>query len=811
MIYGASALAALLLAAPQQPELPSVPADVCGMHLAAPSALPPAGSGPVLLAIVLCFERQGGQSLIEPQTYLTYIQTRPSVPAANRWIPYDEAAERLARADFRRIWDTGFVDDLSVEARDYRLANGIVGTVLLFNIEERQRVKVVDYDGSSQVARSAIDDELTKRNLELRKIAGAVRDLYVAKGYRYSEVKTAITPVEGAAKRVNVTFTISEGPKVAIRDVQFLGNHAFSDDELASALKDNRAQNVLSLVSGRGTFNEDKYADDAERVIEYYIDRGYINAQVGQPQLRELDDSDNGRVRWVQLRIPVTEGRQYRIGRIDITGNTTVKSEALRPLIRLRPGDVYSQAQMKKALERMREIYGSGGYFEFIAYPDLAPREGTTTVDLTLRIQEGKQYFVNRIMLTGNTHTRDEVVRRELLLLEEGVFNTEALKASIRRVNQLGYFKPMQAEAIDVQKTADRDGRVDIRLKVEEQNRNQLAFGAGVSQYDGFFGNASFTTANFLGRGESLTVSLQKGSRANSYSIAFTEPYVFGRAISVGSSVYSRKVDYQLYSSSVDYSEVRTGFTTSVGFPMRRFSRMFLSYGYEDVNTASSEAFREAYNGSGTNGGLPLTEGRYTQSSITPSWVYNTVDQPQFPRSGMRLSANVQYAGGILGGSTHFVRPEIEAIVYRPVTRRTAFGLRANGGAIQNYASDALPYYLRYFLGGEYQIRGVDIRSVGPLNDNNAALGGTKFVLFNAEYYYDVASMVRAVLFHDAGQAFSEQQQIDLRQLRTSSGVELRFMMPVLNVPFRLIAAWNIYRDTFQPARAFKFAVGTTF
>jgi outer membrane protein insertion porin family len=229
------------------------------------------------------------------------------------------------------------------------------------------------------------------------------------------------------------------------------------------------------------------------------------------------------------------------------------------------------------------------------------------------------------------------------------------------------------------------------------------------------------------------------------------------------------------------------------------------------VNSASSEAFRETYNGSTSNAGLFFTDGRYVQSSVTPSFVYNTVDQPMFPRSGMRLTTSLQYAGGILGGTTHFVRPESEAILYIPTTRRTALGLRANAGFVQNYGSGALPYYLRYFLGGEYQIRGVDIRSVGPLNDNNAALGGTKFVLFNAEYYYDIMSMARLLVFHDAGQAFSEQQRIDLRQLRTSSGVEVRFMMPVLNVPFRLIYAWNVYRDTFQPARGFKFAVGTTF
>jgi outer membrane protein insertion porin family len=817
------ALTLALAQSPLQAPAPPGPVDVCGMPMAPPVNLPPDDSGPVVLAIVLCFERQGGQSLIDPQTYLAYVQTRPSEPSRRLWIPYNDDTERVALADFRRLWATGFLDDLRVEVRDYRISNGVAGKLVIFDMEERQRVKIVDYEGSARVSRTAIEDELKKRDLAvridafidaalLRRVAGAVRDLYAQKGYQFAEVKPVISPVEGATKRVNVTFTISEGPKVAVRDVQFLGNRAFTDDQLASALKDNRAQGLSTLLNGRGTFNEDKYGEDAERVVDFYKDRGYITAQVGQPQLRTLDDSDDGRTRWIQLRIPVTEGRQYRVGTLAIAGNTVVKAEALRALVPLAAGDVYSQARIKKALDKARELYGSGGYFEFTAYPDLQPRDGTGIVDVTLRVTEGKQYFVNRITFAGNTHTKDEVVRRELALVEAGVFNTEALKMSVRRLNQLGYFKALEGEAIDVQKTPDMDDRVDIRLKVEEQNRNQISFGAGVSQYEGFFGNASFTTANFIGRGETVTIALQKGTRSNNYSVGFTEPYIFGRPISAGVTLYSRKIDYQVYSANaVDYSEARAGFSTTAGWAFRRFTRVTASYGYEVADTASSAAFRKAFQETGASTVPRLDDGRHTESSITPALTYSTVDQPLAPRRGMRLSGSYQYAGGLLGGTTNFVRPEAEAIVYIPVTRRTALGLRANAGGIRNYSSTELPYYLRYFLGGEATIRGVDIRSVGPLNANNAALGGTKFVLFNAEYYFDILPMVRALVFHDAGQAFDEKHAINLRQLRTSSGAELRFTLPMIGVPFRLIYAWNVYRDAFQPARGFKFAVGTTF
>ncbi|MGE0866364.1 MAG: outer membrane protein assembly factor BamA, partial [Vicinamibacterales bacterium] len=457
--------------------------------------------------------------------------------------------------------------------------------------------------------------------------------------------------------------------------------------------------------------------------------------------------------------------------------------------------------------------YGAGGYFEFTAYPELTPRDPSDTpvVDVTVRVTEGKQYFVNRIEFTGNSQTRDEVIRREMGLVEGGVFNTEALKYSVRRINQLGYFKPLEDTALAVDRAPGADNKVNVTVTVEEQNRNQLNFGAGASQYEGLFASFSYTTSNFMGRGESLTASLQTGQRSRNYQLSFSEPFMFGRAMTAGASIYSRKIDYALSSTTIDYSEVRSGFNLTSGLPVRRFTRLFATYGYEIVDTAMTEALRQSLLGGSATSSLLVEDGRFVESSITPTLVHDTVDNPYAPRRGRRLTASYQYAGGVLGGTSRFVKPEVSAIQYLPLSRRTALGVRVNGGRIWNYGSRELPYYQRYFLGGETQIRGVDVRTVGPLNDNHAATGGTSFVLFNAEYYYDLLPQVRALVFHDAGQAWDDTQKIDLRQLRTSTGIEVRVTLPVINVPFRLIYAWNFYRDSFQKPRGFRFAVGTTF
>jgi outer membrane protein insertion porin family len=443
-------------------------------------------------------------------------------------------------------------------------------------------------------------------------------------------------------------------------------------------------------------------------------------------------------------------------------------------------------------------------------------------VDVTLAMEEDKRYYVGKITFTGNTTTRDKVIRREVYLNESDVFNTEALKLSIRRINQLGYFKPMEGVPELGPSTLGED-RIDVTFKVEEQNRNQFTFGGGVSGLEGTFLNASFSTANFLGLGETVQLSAQAGARTKNYQLAVTEPYLFDRPITAGFDLYSRKIDYLTSANVVGYSEVRTGASVTGGLPVGRrgFLHLYSGYTYEVIDTAILDSVKAGLTTSLTgltgNPGEPtfspfLDAGRHPESRISPSLVYNTVDSPYTPRRGMRFTGSTIFAGGPLGASINYVKPDFEGIVYIPHLKKTALGLRTEVGWIHPYGDTRqLPYYQRFFLGGETQIRGVNIRTVGPVDTQNRAVGGNKFFLFNAEYYFDVFGPLRVLLFYDAGQAFAEGKNLNLRQLRNSTGAELRFNMPVLNVPFRLIYAFNLARDVFQPAHTFKFAVGTTF
>ncbi len=920
----------------------------CGTSVAAPFSLPPAGSPPFVWILQPCFNSQGGFSTIENETYMYYIQLRTSQTRQNQFVWYDQATEQTMLADFKRLWATNFLDDLSIEVTDHTFENGTVGKIVTYHMEERERIKIVDYRDTDEksisiIKRSDIDDKLREKSIELRldsfrddgtirRVEGVLRELMAEKGFTNAEVSHRVTPVAGGPKLVNVTFVVGEGPKLKIRDVEFLGNEAFSDGKLQKRIKENKPKNPFyGWISGGGTYKESEFEEDAAKIVEYYQNHGYPQARVGQPEVKTLEDSKDGKSRYIQLRIPVTEGERYKFGNLSFEGNKVVRSEGLKSLYKIQPNDWYSRKVLQDGNKKAQEIYGGAGYMEFTPFPMLtysddpnrpettlaaqvpaalaevsapaAPAKGKTekeapTVDIMMRIDEGPQYFVNRITFTGNTTTRDNVIRREMRLVEGGVFNTEALKYSVRRLNQLGYFKELKGDDRDmhVEKTTGQQNTVDVTLKFEEQNRNQLTFGAGVSQYEGFFGQLGFQTSNFLGRGESLTLSVQAGDRAQNYQLAFTEPFLFDRNITGGFDIYKRSLQYIGY-----YTQKSTGTNFIFGFPVADFSRMFVNYSYETVHmTDLNEALIDnscIYRPTGCStissvgdlSQLTPTQievlrrnpfvydslligqgGRRTISKIVPSFVHNTVDNPIFPNQGKRLTASIDLA--MFGGNTQFYKPMAEAIFFHRHLPRTSFGLRgkieyispvghsASSAICATPPCDAvLPVFERLFLGGEYSVRGFDIRSIGPsVPGSFVVLGGNKSLLFNAEYLISIMSQVRIVTFFDAGQVrdfgepfmwmepllevrvprppaitdpFATSSLVDpgapgvetievgkTHAFKVSTGVELRFFMPVLNVPFRLIYAWNPSRggvldNNLQPAKetVFRFAVGTTF
>jgi outer membrane protein insertion porin family len=873
------------------PAQPPVGTDVAPCPT--PAKQPPAGSPKLLRCIEFRFYPDNSSSL-EQGTYVYYLHRQSgSDSTRDLWVPYNE---QEILDDFWRLWNTGFLDDLWVQRIDEPYENGTPAEHIVYHMEERPRLKVVDYTGSKIVEIAKIEEALKGAGITvrydtfidesvIRKVRQIIKELYAEKGYNDAIVDVEKAPMPGGRKLLRLTFDIKQGPKFRLVDLQFDGNEAIDDKTLRKQMKDNKLRNWLSFITGGGDYHETKFEQDAERVHAYYQNHGYVKANIGSPQIERLRDTDDGKIREIRLRVPVDEGERYRVGTVDIVDAKAIKTEYLRSVFDVKEGDVYNHRKFIKGYEKAKEAYGAFGYMDFTMQPELSfpgtdPETGKPlgtepvppVVNINLRMNEGKQYYVNRITFVGNTTTHDIVVRRDMRLLEGGVFNTEALKDSIRRINQLGYFKPIEQkdETVQVDKMPGDESKVNITLKVEEQNRNQLAFGAGVSQFEGFFGQLSFQTANFLGRGETLGVSMQKGVQASNYQASFSEPYLFDRPISAGIDIYKRAYIFPLA-----YTQESTGSNVTVGVPVRNYTRGFLNYAYEevqvtDINPSLKSTQALAYSPYLTDALLLNQGGRRKVSRITPSVVYNTVNQPVFPTAGTRYNMAVAMAGSVLGGNTDYVSTTLEGTWYFPLTLRTSLGLHAQSQYIRPYGrTSTLPIFEKFFMGGEYSVRGFDIRSIGPRDINSGIVtGGNKTLLFNAEYSINVGGPVRLIGFYDAGQVQDIGQKLKFWEpvvrtnvaatvtpyladaspllsligytpvfpvvasapeitrtvigrtsaFKTSTGLEVRFFMPVLNIPFRLIAAYNPQRDgildntlRLQKAFNFRFAVGSTF
>jgi outer membrane protein insertion porin family len=851
-----------------------------------PAALPPAGS-PVLLNCMSIVAHPVNETIVDSSTYGAQIKTPQTVPSQNIWSAYDEQS---VQSDFWNLWRTGFLDNLWIEVLDEPFANGVLAKHVVFHLEERSRVKVVDFAPSRgdklKIEQSKIEELMVQRNAQIRvdsfidqsavrRVKGIITELYAEKGYADATVSTSITELPSGPKLVQLTFTVDEGPKLKVGQVVFDGNQAFSDGKLRGKMKDNKPRGFLGFITGGGTYQPAKMPEDVDKITEFYQNEGYVRVVVGAHQVETIKDSRDGRTRTVRLRIPIDEGVRYRMGNFSITENTMVKTEFLRPLFKLEPGDYYSAEVIRKGLQEAQKVYGQGGFYQFTPRVEACPRgtdcqtlepiagqEQPPIVDVTIRMVEGKQFFVNRLTFVGNTTTRDNVVRREMRVYEGSVFNSNALTESIRRLNQLGYFKPLEGltDEIQITQTPKADNRVDVQIKVEEQNRNQISFGAGVSQFDGFFGQLSFQTSNFLGRGETVGISLQRGSQASQYQVSFSEPYLWDRPITFGTDIYSRQARYPLL-----YSQRSQGMNFIVGYPLADYTRLYMGYSYEKVHVFDISPLYVSETMLANNPQLRASllidkGGRQTVSKVTPSIVFNTVNHPIFPNNGRKLTASVELAGP--GGNTTFVQGRLDAIWYIPLSTRVAIGLHGEGQyVIPRGGTDTLPIFEKFFQGGEYSVRGFDLRTIGPRDPiSNLVIGGNKSLVFNAELYYNIANPVRILAFFDAGQVqdfgvklrwkdpitelrFPDQPLLtgpfgpggvltpiggapqpqvvtvgETHAFKTSLGAELRFFMPVLNVPFRLIGAYNpsrrgVFNNNLQPQEkfTFRFAVGVTF
>src|SRR5580704_518207 len=597
-------------------------------------------------------------------------------------------AEILNR-DFLTLWNTAKFNDIKVEREP-----GTTGWIVRFVLVERPVVRNIKYDGLKSIQQSEVLDRFKEKKVGLttesqydpNKVQHARNVLleYLAeRGRQFATVEPELHQVPPSS--LEIIFKVDEGPKVKVHDITFEGNNTFSHREILRAMVNLHPIGIPHSLFFESiwakTFDSTKLEEDQERLEEFYRDHGYFLAKVTGSTVKTADFA-SGRFRlpliWSNkpgkgsdIDITIEEGRQYHLNKVNYVGSKLFKTPEVlfTPVLGMKEGDVFSTAKLRKAFEDLRKLYGTFGFIDFLAEPDPEPIPGTDKIDLTMTFDEGRQFYVRRIDFSGNTTTRDKVIRRQLLVDEGDIFNTRLWELSILRLNQLGYFEVLKEnEAADIKRDT-KTNTVDITLKVKERGKNSVQLNGGVSALAGSFVGFSYSTNNFLGLGETLTLSTQLGTVQRSAQLAFTEPYLFDIPLQVGFTIFTSRFDFNqarqasilagtnlipLYNqlgqnNLLNYISNSYGFTTFASYPLKRsFARMGVSYGYtiQSITTLTDAAstYFQYLNFERINGPNALDGIR--SSTITPSYTYNSVNHPITPTGGKAISFSVSYAGG---------------------------------------------------------------------------------------------------------------------------------------------------------------------
>ena len=811
--------------------------------------------------------------------------------------PYNE---ETLRRDFQALWNTQFFEDVKLRVEDS--PDGPNHKNIIFDVKERPVIRRIRYDGIHSVSESDILDRFKERKVGLtvesqfdptriKKAEVVLKDLLGEHGRQFAKVTPQYERI-ASSNAVILVFKVEEGPKVKVGHIKFTGNHAFSDRKLIRAMRHDRPYSIPLYITDIAvltkTYDREKLNEDLEVGVRgLYQDNGYFKVVVGDPVLENIDTKGyrlgvplTGRThgKAVNITIPIEEGERYKMGTLKIVSADpdkalSLKVEALKSIFPLKENDVFSAAKIRKAIEDYGKAYGQYGFIDFTAEPALDIDDTTKIINVTMRFTEEKQYYVRRIDFSGNTTTRDKVIRRELLLDEGQLFNKRAWEISILRLNQLNYFERIEEDKAVQIKRNTKEGTVDLNLKLKEKGKQSIGLQGGVSGLAGSFIGLTYQTNNFLGLGETLTFSAQFGDLQRSFMFGFTEPYLFDRPISTGFTIFSSRYNFDqakqealAFGQSVsinpqfvqNYTQNSTGFTLFASYPVKRlsFTRLAVTYGLtrtniQSFNQASTLLFEQLQFRSVAG---PSALDGIVSSTITPSVTYNTIDNPQNPRKGKSYYYTFALSGGPLGGNVNTATNVFSYTQFRPVfKKRNVLGLHFTSAFTTGYGGKEVPPFSRFYMGGENDLRGYDIRSISPVTfipvstataisyrDPTAAgtlrtftipvltytatlPGGDLQTSGNVEYRIPIVGPVTVSLFLDGGTdgivresalklnpaGFADLQQqfpssnvsSQLKiaggtnfRLRGSTGIEFGVQLPIVQAPFRIYYAYNLNR-----------------
>lgn len=682
-------------------------------------------------------------------------------------------------ADIKAIYRMGYFDDVAVDVTD-----SPEGKNVTFIVTEKPLVTEIVIRGNKAVKKDDIESVLTvkaRQIINVEKVTAdiaKIRELYDGKGYYNAEVAYAIDQ-KGAAE-ARLTYTITENEKVYIRHIVFEGNRSFTAKELKDMMKTSE-KGFFHWFTDSGLLKKEELKQDVAKLQAFYLSSGFINVQIGEPVIERDKEG-------LTVKIPIAEGMQFRVGKVEITGDElkTPRTTLLAKL-QIAKKEFYDRGAILKDMDYLTQVSNDEGYANADVNQRLVPHEKEQRVDIVYHITKGNQVYFNRISITGNTKTRDKVIRRQLAIVEGDLYSSSKLKKSYMDLNRLRYF-----EEINIQtEKGPNETLTDVNIAIKEKPTGIFSIGAGYSAIDHAVLTAQVAQQNLFGRGQTLSVKAHLGSTTTSYELSFVEPWLFDIPLWSKLDAWNFTREYDSYDLDSN------GVGVTLGYPIWEYITGYVGYRFSVDDISNIEA--------GASTLIEEQEGKTTLSSLTFTLTRDTTDDFFFPSQGSKNSASIQYTGGILQGDADFLKYGISSAWFFSLPFDTVFGVRGRAGYIHRTSDTEIPIWERFYLGGMNSLRG--LREVGPVDPRTGdVIGGLTMLNFNVEFLYPLVkdAGMKGVIFYDTGNSWESGYYLD--DMRQTAGVGIRWYSPI--GPLRLEWGYVIDRKDDEPSSRWEFTIG---
>jgi outer membrane protein insertion porin family len=720
--------------------------------------------------------RVQGNSRIDSGAILRHVGSKPG----DRYSP-----EQLSK-DIKNIFKMGYFNDVQVSASDT-----VKGKEITFSVVEKDIIGQVSITNNKEVdeedirAVISVTQNSIISNQEIKKSISNIKRLYKEKGFYNTEVVANLSyPRKG---RVKVDFDIKEGTKVFIKEVKILGNITFSEKKLKKVIETSE-RGLFSWITDSGVLKREIVEQDVARLAAFYHNNGFVDAKVGEPEIVQKGE-------WLYITFNVSEGDRYSVGSLTITGDLIEDENKLLGMTTLRSQDYFSRKILRDDIVTLSDYYAEKGYAFSEIVPYVEKNETAREAMVTLNIKKNELVSINRIIIKGNTRTRDKVIRREMKLKEGEIFDATALKQSLQRLQRLGFFEDVSVAP----EQTEEEALMDIIVEVKEKPTGTFSIGAGYSSVDQFMFMGEISEDNFLGRGQKLSLQANLSGTSNRYNFQFTEPHLNDSDLSVGFDLYDWEREFD------DFIKNSKGLAMRFGYPVWELWRANWSYGYDKTDLTINDSTSVAQQ-------ILDSLDIHVTSYVTLGFSRDTRNNLFNPTEGAVHAIESKYAGGVLGGDSYFTKVQGSSSWYFPFLFGTTLHLKATAGYVTENTGGKLPVYEKFYLGGINTIRGFKNGQISPRDPVTLdRIGGDKMWYINEEIIFPLVkdAGLNGVVFLDAGNVYSEDQHWDFSKIKRSVGVGLRWLSPL--GPLRLEWGYNIKPVGDEEHDNWDFSIGGAF